>query len=163
VWEHLLAEISKDMKPVEKVLPHATDEALVRRELELRRVEEDFRLRERDQETKERTVAVELERLEKERVEIQDMWEKVEGASKGLTTLADEKTMQELERRKADLDGAYLKLSEREEAIRKDEVKLEGEWTRLQSLEEELSDLAKLLKLKEEEIKKLEGQAAEQR
>jgi hypothetical protein len=75
----------------------------------------------------------------------------------------DEKTMQELERRKADLDGAYLKLSEREEAIRKDEVKLEGEWTRLQSLEEELSDLAKVLKLKEEEIKKLEGQAAEQR
>jgi len=51
----------------------------------------------------------------------------------------------------------YLKLADREDIIRKDEHRLEGEWTRLHSIEGELSDLAKMLKSREDEMRKLDG------
>ena len=133
------------------------DEILLRREIELRTLEGVLQSKERDFETKERTLAVELERLEKERAEVQDLWTKIDASKKGLATGIDEKTISELERRKNELDDMYLKLSQREEAVKKDEQHLEGEWGRLQSMEEELSGLARMLKSKEDEIRKLDG------
>jgi DNA repair exonuclease SbcCD ATPase subunit len=137
----------------------ASDDTLLRREVELRNLEELIRSRERDLETKERTVAVEMERLEKERAEVQDQWNNIDASKKGLVAVMDEKTLADLERRRQEMDALYLKLSNREETIRKDERRLEGEWSRLHAIEEELSDLAKVLKLKEEEIRKLDGAA----
>jgi chromosome segregation ATPase len=136
-----------------------TDDALLRREIELRNLEEQLRSRGRDLETKERTVAVEMERLEKERTEVQDLWDKVDFSKKGIAAAMDEKTIVELERRKQELDQLYLKLSDREETIRKDEARLEGEWNRLQTIEEELSDLARVLKSKDDDMKRLDGPA----
>ncbi|MGQ9587923.1 MAG: hypothetical protein ACUVT7_06040, partial [Thermoplasmata archaeon] len=105
----------------------------------------------------ERPVAVELERLEKERTEVEDLWEKIDASKQGLAAAVDEKMIAELERRKQEIDNLYLKLSEREDNVRKDELRLEGEWTRLQTIEEELSELAKILKAKEDELKKMDG------
>jgi len=156
-----VALLAQEMKPALKP-PEVTEDSLLRKELEIRAFEESVMNRERDLETKERTIALEMERLEKERVEIRDLWESVEGTKKGLSTVVDEKTVQELARRKAELDDMYLKLSQREEKIRRDEEHIEGEWSRLQLIEGELSDLAKVLKAKEEEVKKLESQAQEQ-
>jgi len=151
--------LQNDMKPAPPVGEQkgVTDDALTRRELELRHLEEQIHLRERDAETRERTVAVEIERLEKERVEIQDLWEKVDGSKKGLTNMVDGKTLEELARRTQETDDLFLKLTEREETIRKDEQRLEGEWERLHVIEEELSDLAKLLKNKEDELRRTDG------
>ncbi len=137
----------------------ATDEALMRREMEIHAHEESMKNRDRDLETRERTVAVELEKLEKERTEVKDLWDKVENSKKGLAAMVDEKTIAELERRKQELDSLYLKLADREESVRKDEHHLEEEWTRLHSIEEELSDLALVLKTKETDIKKFDGSA----
>jgi DNA repair exonuclease SbcCD ATPase subunit len=132
------------------------DEVLLRREIELRTFEETLLSKDRDIETKERTLAVELERLEKERAEVQDLWNKIEDSKKGIALGIDEKTIAELERRKNELDDMYLKLSQREETTRKDEQRLESEWGRLQSMEEELSGLARMLKSKEDEIRRMD-------
>jgi chromosome segregation ATPase len=132
------------------------DEVLLRREIELRTLEETLLSKDRDIETKERTLAVELERLEKERAEVQDLWSKIEDSKKGIALGIDEKTIAELERRKNELDDMYLKLSQREETTRKDEQRLESEWGRLQSMEEELSGLARMLKSKEDEIRRMD-------
>jgi uncharacterized protein (DUF3084 family) len=136
-----------------------TNEDLTRRELDLRRFEEGLKERGRDLETRERTVAVELEGLETERAEVQDLWNKIETSRTGLAGTIDEKAITELERRRSELDVLYLKFSQREEEIRKNEQRLEGEWTRLHAIEEELTDLARILKSKEDEMRKLDGQA----
>ena len=73
--------------------------------------------------------------------------------------MADQSLIKDLERRKQELDQLYLRLGEREEAIRKDEKRLEEEFGRLQALEEELSECARVLKSKEEDMKKIEGAA----
>ena len=70
--------------------------------------------------------------------------------------IVDEKTIGELESRKTQLDDAYLRLAEREEALRTDEQRLEVEWERMHSIEEELAQLAQVLKSREEALKKLE-------
>jgi peptidoglycan hydrolase CwlO-like protein len=155
-----ISEVSRQTSALSKPqAAAATDDTLLRREIGLRSLEEQLRTRERDLETKERTVAVEMERLERERAEVQDLWDKIDSSKKGLAAVMDEKTIVELERRKQELDALYLKISDREETIRKDEARLDGEWARLHSIEEELADLAKVLKSKEDEIKKLDGSA----
>ncbi|UCE80364.1 MAG: hypothetical protein JSV94_04150, partial [Methanobacteriota archaeon] len=94
-------------------------------------------------------------KLERERAEIQDLWERVEGAKDGLSAV-DEKTIEELETRKAQLNDAYLRIAEREEELRADEQRLELEWERMHSIEEDLAKLANILKSREEQLKKLE-------
>jgi len=135
----------------------ANEENLLRREVEVRALEGQLKGREQDLETRERTITVEVDRLDKERAEVQDLWEKVQESKKDLAAVVDEKTIAELERRKKELDDMYLKLAEREGEISKDEHRLEGEWTRLHSIEEELSDLARLLKSREDELRKMDG------
>jgi dsDNA-specific endonuclease/ATPase MutS2 len=100
---------------------------------------------------------VDSERIEKERAEVQDVWSKIEATKAGFSEAVDEKTIAELERRKQELDDMYLKISDRENALRKDEERLESEWVRLQSMEEELAGLARTLKTREDETKKVGG------
>ncbi|MCJ7607403.1 MAG: hypothetical protein MUO94_06130, partial [Thermoplasmata archaeon] len=76
----------------------------------------------------------------------------MEGAKSGLAAV-DEKTIEELGRRQTELDDSYLKLSEREGTLRGDEKRLEEEWTRLHSIEEELAQLAHILKDREEQFR----------
>ncbi|MCJ2532668.1 MAG: hypothetical protein LN411_01950, partial [Candidatus Thermoplasmatota archaeon] len=132
-----------------------TDEAALKREVDLRQMEESVKMRERDLEAREKTMVLEIDRLEKERVEVEDLWNKLEGAKEGLSTI-DEKTIEELERKKSQLDDTYLRLAEREEELRTDEKRLETEWERLHSIEEELAQLAQLLKTREDGLEKLE-------
>ena len=153
-----VAEAAHQAESISRPLSTAGNEqAIHRKEVELHSLEESLLGRERDLETKERTLAVELERLEKERAEVQDLWSKIEESEKGIKAGIDEKMIAELDKRKSELDGLYLKMALREDQIRKDEQRLEGEWGRLQMMEEELSGLAKLLKSKEDEIRRLDG------
>jgi chromosome segregation ATPase len=103
-------------------------------------------------------LAAEMGRTETERAEVQDLWEKVEGSKEGLASV-DAKTFEELERRKKDLDEAYLRLTGREEDVRKDEQHLEEEWDRLRSIQDDLTQLAEVLKAREDELKKTDGGA----
>ncbi len=52
----------------------------------------------------------------------------------------------------------YMKVSARETAARDEEKRIEAEWERLQSLQEELAECARALKGKEEQMRKLEGE-----
>jgi len=153
-----VAQMNKEAAAAAQTV-HVTSDDLARREIDLRRLEEALRERGRDIETRERTVAVELERLEKERAEVQDTWDKVEASKAGPAGTIDEKAVTEMERRRNELDALYLKISQREEEIHKNEQRLESEWSRLHAIEEELTDLARVLKSKEDEMRKLDGQA----
>jgi len=136
------------------------DEQLARRDAELRAFEERLRARERDLETRERTVAIEAEKLERDRIEVKDLWDKVEDSKKGIAVALDEKMLKALETRRLELDAAYLKLSEREENLRRDEQRLEDERHGLDSMREELEDIAKVLRSREEEMKRTGGSTA---
>ena len=135
--------------------PSLSDEAALKREIDIRQMDDSVKMRERELETREKTMILEIDRLEKERAEVEDLWSRLEGAKEGLSTV-DEKTIEELERKKSELDDAYLRLAEREEGLRHDEQRLESEWERLHSIEEELAQLAQLLRSREDQLEKLE-------
>ncbi|MCU0852919.1 MAG: hypothetical protein MUC90_06705, partial [Thermoplasmata archaeon] len=136
-----------------------SEDTLLRKEMDLKNMAEQLKSHERDLESKERTMVVEMERLERERAEVQDLWNEIDASKKGMASVMDESLIKDLERRKQELDQAYLKLGEREEAIRRDEKRLDEEFSRLQALEEELTECARVLKTKEEDMKKIEGAA----
>jgi chromosome segregation ATPase len=126
----------------EGALSEALRKEIEENEKSLKNFENDVMARESDNISKERTIAAEIDRLEVERAEIGELWEKLDAAKQSIAPSMDPELV---EKQRKEFEEKFVELSRREDAVKTDEQQLKIEWARLRNLEQELMHMANQL------------------